>query len=237
MNAPLILSISVFITTILIFVGMFSYLDARKRQRQVVGKIKAADESLILDTEKEYDGSGQERRRGFFQQFISSLGNRIKPKDEEKISSLRVSLLQAGYRSQKAVIVFFGYRVFFAVLLPAIFFVVKVSFAGTMLPGAMMSVAALLAIAGYFLPNLWLKTKINGRQQKMLEGFPDALDLMVVCVEAGMGLDAAINRVGEEMKLRNAVVSEEFRLMGLELRAGKIRREALRNLGMRTGLD
>jgi tight adherence protein C len=71
----------------------------------------------------------------------------------------------------------------------------------------------------------------------MLEGFPDALDLMVVCVEAGMGLDAAINRVGEEMKLRNAVVSEEFRLMGLELRAGKLRRDALRNLGIRTGLD
>jgi tight adherence protein C len=60
---------------------------------------------------------------------------------------------------------------------------------------------------------------------------------MVVCVEAGMGLDAAINRVGEEMKLRNEVVSEEFRLMGLELRAGKLRRDALRNLGIRTGLD
>ncbi len=237
MNAPLILSISVFISTILIFVGMFSYLDARKRQRQVVGKIMAAEDSLVLDKEKEYGGLGREGRKSRFQQFISSLGQRIRPQDEEKISGLRVSLLQAGYRSQKAVLVFFGYRVFFAVLLPAIFFVVRVSFAGTVLPGAMTSVAALLAVAGYFLPNLWLKTKINSRQQKMLEGFPDALDLMVVCVEAGMGLDAAINRVGEEMKLRNAVISEEFRLMGLELRAGKIRREALRNLGIRTGLD
>jgi len=68
-------------------------------------------------------------------------------------------------------------------------------------------------------------------------GFPDALDLMVVCVEAGIGLDAAINRVGEEMKLSNKVLAEEFRLLSLELRAGKQRRDALRNLATRTGLE
>jgi tight adherence protein C len=75
------------------------------------------------------------------------------------------------------------------------------------------------------------------RQEKILVGFPDALDLMVVCVEAGLGLDAAINRVGEEMKVSNALLSEEFRLLGLELRAGKTRRDALKNLGLRTGLE
>jgi len=237
MNTLFLISISAFISMILLLVGMMSYHEVRRRQQQVVDKIKVVEESLILDKKKGYDSSGQEISRGYFQQFISSLGNRIKPKGEEEISGLRASLLQAGYRAQRAILVFFGYRVFFAVLFPAIFFVARASFVRTVPPGSFMAITVLLAVAGYYLPNLWLKIQINGRQQKILEGFPDALDLMVVCVEAGMGLDAAINRVGEEMKLRNAVVSEEFRLMGLELRAGKIRKEALRNLGMRTGLD
>jgi len=79
--------------------------------------------------------------------------------------------------------------------------------------------------------------KIAKREEKILEGFPDALDLMVVCVEAGIGLDAAITRVGEEMKLSNKVLYEEFKLLSLELRAGKQRRDALRNLAMRTDME
>ena len=71
----------------------------------------------------------------------------------------------------------------------------------------------------------------------ILEGFPDALDLMVVCVEAGIGLDAAITRVGEEMRFGNEVLSEEFKMLSLELRAGKQRRDALRNLALRTDLE
>jgi tight adherence protein C len=70
-----------------------------------------------------------------------------------------------------------------------------------------------------------------------MEGFPDALDLLVVCVEAGMGLDAAIKRVGEEMKLSNKILSDELNLLNLEFRAGKPRQSALRNLAIRTGLE
>jgi tight adherence protein C len=71
----------------------------------------------------------------------------------------------------------------------------------------------------------------------MTEGLPEALDMMVVCVEAGMGLDAAINRVGEEIALSNKVVGEEFRLLSLELKVGKQRKDALRSLAMRTDLE
>jgi tight adherence protein C len=82
---------------------------------------------------------------------------------------------------------------------------------------------------------LYRKTKY--RKNKIFEGFPDALDLMVVCVEAGMGLDAAIKRVGDEMEFKNKELSEEFRILSLELRAGKSRAEGLRNLAMRTDLE
>jgi tight adherence protein C len=98
-------------------------------------------------------------------------------------------------------------------------------------------ISILLAMIGFYLPNLWIKMRISNRKEKMQQGLPDALDLMVVCVEAGTGLDAAINRVGEEMKLSNKVLSEEFRLMGMELRAGKQRRHALKNLALRTDLE
>jgi tight adherence protein C len=92
----------------------------------------------------------------------------------------------------------------------------------------------LLALVGFYIPSLWLRIKIAQRKDEIVRGFPDALDLMVVCAEAGMGLDAAINRVGEEMRLRCAPVSDELKLLSLELRAGKQRRDALRNLTMRT---
>jgi len=100
-----------------------------------------------------------------------------------------------------------------------------------------MLLSVTLALIGFYLPNLWLRLKIARRKEKIIKGFPDALDLMVVCVEAGVGLDAAIYRVGEEMKLSNKVLSEEFKLLSLELRAGKQRGEALRNLALRTDLE
>ena len=91
--------------------------------------------------------------------------------------------------------------------------------------------------AGFYLPNLWLSCKVSKRKEHLALGLPDALDLLVVCVEAGMGLDAAIKRVGEEMRLSSREISEEFGQLNLELRAGKSRRDALKDLASRTGLD
>ncbi len=97
--------------------------------------------------------------------------------------------------------------------------------------------AVLIALVGFYLPDLWLTIKSNIRREKLLEGIPDALDLLVVCVEAGMGLDGAIHRVAEETKLTNPILSDEFKLLNLELRAGKSRQDALRNLALRTNID
>jgi len=100
-----------------------------------------------------------------------------------------------------------------------------------------MFIAVLLALIGFYLPSFWLRMRVQKRKEKILEGLPEALDMMVVCVEAGMGLDAAINRVGQEMALSNKVVGEEFQLLSLELRAGKQRNDALRGLATRTDLE
>lgn len=237
MTMALIISVSLFISIILILAGVFSYYRVRRRGQEIVDKIRGSEERLILDRGIEETAPGQGGTGRYFHQFISSLGHRIKPEDEEEISGLRMKLTQAGYRKRSAVLFFFGYKVFFAAVLPALFIIFKLFMMAAIQSVSIITVAVLLALLGFYLPNLWLKMKADVRQEKILVGFPDALDLMVVCVEAGLGLDAAINRVGEEMKVSNALLSEEFRLLGLELRAGKTRRDALRNLGLRTGLE
>jgi tight adherence protein C len=92
-------------------------------------------------------------------------------------------------------------------------------------------------LAGFYFPDLCLKLWIGWRKEQIISGFPDALDLLVVCVEAGMGIDAAINRVAEEIRMSSRVISDELRLLNLELRAGKGRADALRNLGIRTDVE
>jgi tight adherence protein C len=94
-----------------------------------------------------------------------------------------------------------------------------------------------LALMGLFLPDIWLRIRIAKRRERIFKGFPDALDLLVVCVEAGMGIDSAINRVAEEMKISNKTLSDELKLLNLEIRAGKTRRDALKDLAMRTDLQ
>ena len=94
-----------------------------------------------------------------------------------------------------------------------------------------------LSALGYYLPNVVLARKIALRQRELFESFPDAIDLMTVCIEAGLGLDAAMVRVGEEMRLRSNTLADELHLVSLELRAGRTREQALRNLGLRTGVE
>jgi tight adherence protein C len=99
------------------------------------------------------------------------------------------------------------------------------------------AVGVATALFGFYLPNIWLRYKTDKRKEKLLEALPDALDLLVVCVEAGMGLDGAINRVAQEIKLKCSELSEELTFLNLELRAGKPRHDALRNLALRSDLE
>jgi tight adherence protein C len=98
-------------------------------------------------------------------------------------------------------------------------------------------IGAGLAVMGLYLPNLWVSARASRRQQELVNGFPDALDLMLVCVEAGLGLEAAFDRVGREMALSHPLVASLLGNVVLELRAGRGREEALRRMGDRAGVD
>jgi tight adherence protein C len=165
------------------------------------------------------------------------LGEMAKPKEERNLSRLHTKFLQAGFRGVSPPIIFFGAKVFLAILLALIPSLIKLFTVESLPALSLMFFSVMLALIGWYLPDVWLRVRINRRKEEILHGFPDALDLMVVCVEAGIGLDAAIIRVGEEMKLSCKALSEEFKLMSLELRAGKLRQDALRNLALRTDLE
>ena len=223
----------VFAAIMLFFLGMYFYGGYQRERRELIGRIKEIK-----------GGNQSEENPGFpaaiktrWMQGIQSLGILVKPKREEDLSHLRKTFLKAGFRGERAPIIFFGMKAFLAMILAVGFIVAKLFILKTMPHLQSMFFAILFALIGYYLPSLWLQIRISNRKDKIRRGLPDALDLMVVCVEAGTGLDAAINRVGEEMKFTNKVLSEEFRILNLELRAGKQRRDALKNLALRTDLE
>ena len=152
------------------------------------------------------------------------------PRSPKELGALRLRLVQAGYRRDEAMTLFFGIRVVFALGLFALF-----STGILMKPNMMMALGGLAL--GYILPGIVLARLAKRRIHRIRLSLADALDLMVVSVEAGLGLDQAIQRVGQELAFAYPDLSDELRLVNLELRAGKARSEALRNLADRSGVD
>jgi tight adherence protein C len=152
-------------------------------------------------------------------------------------SPLRIRFMNAGLRGPAAPAVYFAAKSALALALPFLLFL-GLGVGGARL-GTSGTLAALLAAGafGYYLPNGLLAHRIRLRQREILEAFPDALDLMTVCVEAGLGLDAALLRVATELEFTSPTLSEELHLVTLELRAGSSKEKALRNLALRTGVE
>jgi tight adherence protein C len=173
----------------------------------------------------------------FIDRLVRPLQRRVTPKDEEQISSVRRTLLQAGYLNPHAVQRYFTVRIVMAIALPAAFLVLAPIITRDLKVEAVVLIAAALVVVGLYLPSVWVTQRIQKRQQSAREGFPDSLDMLLVCVEAGLGLNAALNRVGDEIGRAHPVLGEQFNLVGLELRAGKSREMALRNMAERIGID
>ena len=152
------------------------------------------------------------------------------PRSPKEMGNLRLRLVQAGYRRDEAMTIFFGVRVMFALTLFAVFATSIV-----MRPNITLALAGVGF--GYIFPGMVLARLAKRRAHKIRLSLADALDLLVVSVEAGLGLDQAMTRVGEELAFAYPDLSDELRLVNLEMRAGKARSEALRNLADRTGVD
>ena len=150
---------------------------------------------------------------GVFLKVLEGLGQASRPKDNAKQSRLRKTMITAGYRKARAPVIFLGSKVFLAMLL-ALLVVLFGEEISKKLPGnGYLILIAACAVGGFYVPQLWLRWARDKRKGKLVNGFPDALDLMVVCVEAGLGLDQAIARVEEEIKIGHPDLGEEFKIV------------------------
>jgi tight adherence protein C len=159
------------------------------------------------------------------------------PSEGWEQSQLRIRFMNAGYRSGIAPTLFFVAKTLLTFALPGLFVLYTAISGASFKPNTFLILMVSLAAIGYFLPNAFLARRIAYRKREIFESFPDAMDLIIVCVEAGLGLDAALARVGEEMHMRSPILGDELHLINLELRAGSSRERALRNLALRTGVE
>lgn len=178
--------------------------------------------------------SREERLPGL-KKAIEDLGKFGQPQSESEQSELKIRLANAGFRSETAPGVYLGLR--FACL--ALFFLIAVF--GYLIPqgmnGTTIKWTVFLTCIGFFTPTYVLKFLAKRRQEEIFLTLPDALDLLVVCVESGLGLDAAMRKVNEEMTDHAKVLCEELSLANFQLQMGRPRREVLHDLGVRTGVD
>ena len=232
MDMTWVISLMIFTTVLLGSMGLYLVLGSRETmkviKRRAEGKMGLASsegESISLSfKDKLYS-------------LLTRLGEANKPSSESEVSAIREALMTAGYRHAQAPILFMGAKLLMSVLALAVAVLIPGKLLGFPSANAQLMLYVGAASAGYFLPMLWLRQAVNGRKQKILDAFPDALDLMVVCVEAGLGLDAAISRVSSEIRFAHKELAEEFNLVGLELRTGLSRAEALKNLSRRIDLE
>lgn len=176
------------------------------------------------------------KTEGRLRQMIRAAAPYVLPKKDGECSRTRQRLIHAGFRGESALQAFYAIKTILIVALPMVVFAVS-----NWLPGITsaqvlqaVAVATLLGVLG---PNYVLGKMIERRKRRLYNGFPDALDLLVVCTEAGYGLKPALQRVAEELMVGHPDLGEELALVNTEMRAGVDRVEALRNLADRTGLD
>jgi tight adherence protein C len=199
--------------------------DVKLRQR-----LLDEDRARVESAKQEQEGAtAKETIAPILQRIGQAAAEPFMPKNRETQSKMRRDLAYAGVYSPSAAKLVTGAKLIFLVVgLGAGYGI------GVMLQGVMLGVS-LGGLIGYFVPKMWLKSRIKGNQKKLTLGLPDALDLMVVCVEAGLTVDAAMQRVGQEMILAHPAVSRELGIAHMETRVGLSRSEALKNLGTRTG--
>lgn len=166
--------------------------------------------------------------------FLLQMGTLI-PNSPKDVSVMQRKLIRAGIKNENALTVLYGCKIVLAILFPVLASMLVLNAQSDSTNKIAFILAA--AAAGFWGPNEFVKLKASKRQKQIQRGLANALDLMVVSVESGLGLDQAILQVAKELHNAHPEISEEFALVNLELKAGKRRAEALRNLGERTNAE
>lgn len=217
----LILSLLVFVTVVCAAAGFFLWLAPTRTERRL--QVVAGPRIQTNWTET-------------IVKLAGPLAKLSTPEGDWENSPLRLRFMHAGIRNPDARLLYFGAKTILPLGLAAMTYA---ALRGMNESGALTLLLYVLvaALLGCYLPNLTLTTMIRSRQREIFENFPDGADLMLVCVEAGLGLDAGLTRVADEMRRKSMALAEELHLTNLEIRAGATREKALHNLALRTGVE
>lgn len=222
-DSQLLFSIAVGITVALLMLSVLYLLfnvssPVRRRLQNARGNVTTSTVSSRVD------------------RAVQPLKPLIMPKSDKELSTIRRRLVNAGYRSREAVTVYYAIKLLLVLLLALFGAVAGYWFYGASSREILFSILA-GAMLGILLPSYVLDKKVKGRQERIINAFPDVLDLLVACSEAGLGLNAALQRVSRETRTLYPDLSGELELVNAEIRAGVDRVQALRSLSTRTGVD
>lgn len=229
-NSHLLPQLLLFIAVLMVFYSSRTmFVMHGKTSRRLKAKPGSSVKSATVGTSMGLGLADNEKLKRF-EKYLT-------PSDPDKLSALRLSLIRAGYRHPSAVRIFYAYRI--ALAASAVIFSVLV------LPTAMrglpvyMSILlmATILLIGFFGPKFWVERAYQYRKMAIEKGFPDALDLLLVCIEAGNGFDQALNRVVNELDTSSKILAEELLIVTRELRAGKDRYKVLGDFADKSGVD
>ncbi len=240
-DPPFIAATLVFLFFVFFYWGVYQYYQARKQHTRIVRKIQSSRKTTPQEkkwTETEFLASQAETEEDNSPaKFLSLVGERLQPGNEAEWRKRKMDLLRAGIRRPGGLSIFWGVKWLLPLLLAGVFLVAKPFYYSQLSGTQTLLLSLILAAAGFYGPDLWLKARISERKRRIQEGIPDALDLLLVCVEAGMSLDASIQRVAQEIRFHHKDLSDELVVTNLEVRAGKERKDALKNLALRVDLE
>lgn len=178
-----------------------------------------------------------EDRSSSWTKLLSPIDKKVGPKDEHARSTVRKQLIRAGIYSPAATEVYFSLRVVFAFVLPFLGLALVRTAIGELPPNTLLLTFIGGTVLGFYLPFLFVHNQIQKRQLAVRNGLPDALDLLLICVDAGSSLASGFKRVGEELERVHPIVAEQMRMISFELQAGVGRAESLNNFAERIDID
>ena len=230
--SPAVLVVVVVIGVLFLLVALRLVLGAKNREvlDRLEREVSGAPRSIALAPQEDLD----DEEGPSFGGFAKNLGKRLGA-DEGEVSRLKEKLIQAGYRQRNAVETFLGIRVM--VLLSSALFALFIATNSNMSPNSAIFLSLVLVSIGLVAPNVFLSGRIQERQKEIGRMLPDAMDLIVICVEAGLSMDQSINRVGQEINVSSPLLSKELIQTALEIEAGVGRADAFRKLAVRTGIE
>lgn len=221
--------ISTFLLAVALAVGVYGAYMALVRDRDPVAMRLRDLRTRALAARPVHE----DERPSFLLQFLAMLGGFLPAGDSKE--SLQSGLVRAGIRDATAPMVFLGAKGICAIVGASGWLTVNFAMARPL--GSTLFSGFVAGVVGFYLPTFWLHAKGEARRTQIQQSLPDALDLLVVCVESGLGLNAAVERVGREIALASPALSDELLMVNQEIRTGLARTEALRRLARRTGVE